>query len=189
MQAQRLPAARGVLWLSDGFVLYRRNPPLLTMLTLGFLMIVAAFGVIQPVGQFLLPLVLPALTALVANGCRALDRADTGPLVLPRGTLTFGLVEHRALLLRLGFLHLVGMLLVLGIDLALEQSAGATLSFDLSGDAQQLAHLLRLMTLAAPLLLAFWFAPLLSAWEGVSAAKSLFFSLAHLANDVVELIP
>jgi hypothetical protein len=30
--------------------------------------------------------------------------------------------------------------------------------------------------LASPLLMAFWFAPLLTAWDGVSAGKSLFFS-------------
>jgi hypothetical protein len=33
------------------------------------------------------------------------------------------------------------------------------------------------MALASPLLMAFWFSPLLTAWSGVSATKSLFFSL------------
>ena len=32
------------------------------------------------------------------------------------------------------------------------------------------------LVLATPLLMAFWFAPLLAAWDGVGAAKSLFFS-------------
>ena len=35
---------------------------------------------------------------------------------------------------------------------------------------------LRLLLIALPVLLAFWFAPLLTAWDGVPAAKSLFFS-------------
>ena len=33
-----------------------------------------------------------------------------------------------------------------------------------------------LLVLASPLLMAFWFAPLLTAWNGVGAGKSLFFS-------------
>jgi hypothetical protein len=33
-----------------------------------------------------------------------------------------------------------------------------------------------ILVMASPLLMAFWFAPLLTAWDGVSAGKSLFFS-------------
>jgi hypothetical protein len=33
-----------------------------------------------------------------------------------------------------------------------------------------------LLVLASPMLMAFWFAPLLTAWDGIGAAKSLFFS-------------
>jgi hypothetical protein len=33
-----------------------------------------------------------------------------------------------------------------------------------------------ILLLASPMLMAFWFAPMLTAWDGVSAGKSLFFS-------------
>ncbi|MFA7321617.1 MAG: hypothetical protein WC000_09160, partial [Dokdonella sp.] len=72
MQARHLPASRGAFWIAAGFQLYRRNPPLLSMLTLAYLLLVVAFGQLQPVGPFLLPLFLPTLTALIANGCRAI---------------------------------------------------------------------------------------------------------------------
>jgi hypothetical protein len=40
-----------------------------------------------------------------------------------------------------------------------------------------------LLVLASPMLMAFWFAPLLTAWDGVGAVKSLFFSfVASLRN-------
>ena len=115
MLAQRLPAARGVFWLSAGFALYRRSQPLLTLLTMGYLLVVVAFGLIPLLGPFLLPLLLPTLTALVANGCRFLDVADGSRPPLPRA-LTSGLVEQQGALLRLGILHLAGTLAVLGID-------------------------------------------------------------------------
>ncbi|MEK7737738.1 MAG: hypothetical protein AAB319_08290, partial [Pseudomonadota bacterium] len=73
MQARKLPALRGAFWIIAGFQLYRRNPPLLIMLTLGYLFLVVALGQLPPIGPFLLPLALPILTALVANACRALD--------------------------------------------------------------------------------------------------------------------
>lgn len=180
MQARLLPAIRGVSWIFDGFRLYRRNPPMLTTLTLGYLLLVVAFGQFQPVGPFLLPLFLPMLTALIANGCRALN------LGLPRAALLFGLRERRAALLRLGGLHLIGTLAILAIDVLLQSGESNTIvSGKMAGEggaspleeAEMLWHMLRLLLIALPVLLAFWFAPLLTAWEGVPALKSLFFSL------------
>ncbi len=184
MQARTLPAVRGAFWIVAGFQLYRRNPPLLIMLTLGYLFLVVAFSQLQPIGPFLLPLALPALTVLVANGCRALDSGL--PLPLPRSTLIAGLREQRKALLHLGGLNLLGTLAILAIDLVLqggnssalvggnEESVGTTGRLD---DAELLWHMLRLLLIALPVLLAFWFAPLLTAWEGVPAAKALFFSM------------
>lgn len=182
MQARLLPAVRGASWIVGGFRLYRRNPPLLTMLTLAYLLLVLAFGQLQPVGPFLLPLLLPTLTALIANGCRALDQ---GTLV-PRGALGFGLRQQRGALLRLGGLHLLGTLAILLIDLLLQDGDPGMLGGGKDGagaatspleEAELLWHMLRLLLIALPVLLAFWFAPLLTAWNGVPAIKSLFFSL------------
>ena len=173
MQAQRLPAVRGAFWLAAGFKLYRRNPPLLTTLTLGYMLIVFAFGMLQPVGQFILPLILPALTVLLANGFRALDLGNSKGF--PAAALIEGLAEHRGALLRLGFLHLAGTLAVLALNFLL--AGGKSSVSPGSGDeTAQLIQLLSLMALYSPLLLAFWFAPLLTTWEGLTAAKSLFFS-------------
>lgn len=182
MQARLLPATRGAFWIFAGFKLYRRNPPLLTTLTLGYLLLVVGFSQFQPVGPFLLPLLLPTLTALIANGCRALDQG----LSDPRRALVFGLREHRNALLRLGGLHLLGTLAILALDLLFldnessllisgKDETGATVTT--VDEAQFLWHMLRLLLISLPILLGFWFAPLLTAWEGVPAAKSLFFSL------------
>lgn len=180
MQARLLPAVRGVSWILDGFVLYRRNPPMLTTLTLGYLLLVVAFGQLQPVGPFLLPLFLPLLTALIANGCRMLS------LGLERSALFHGLREKRGDLLRLGGLHLLGTLAILAIDMLLQSGepraivggkAAAEGALNPLAEAEMLWHMLRLLLIALPLLLAFWFAPLLIVWEGVPALKSLFFSL------------
>lgn len=180
MQARLLPAARGAYWIAAGFRLYRRNPPLLTTLTLGYLLMVVLFGQFQPVGPFLLPLILPMLTAVIANGCRVVDQG------LARSELALGLREQRTALLKLGGLHLAGTLAILAIDMLLQggDSAGSSGGrertdggFNPLAEAQVLWHMLRLLLIAMPMLLAFWFAPLLTAWDALPAAKSLFFSL------------
>ena len=59
MNARRLSANHGVLWLLAGFSLFRRNPPLLTLLTFTYLLLVVVINLIPAIGPFLLPLVLP----------------------------------------------------------------------------------------------------------------------------------
>lgn len=190
MQARRLPAARGTFWLLEGFRLFRRNPPLITSLTLLYLLLVQSVTVLLPgIGPILLPLVLPVLTLIVANGCRLVDEG------LPPGkaTLLRGLTGSEAnglAMLRLGLLQLVGALILVWLNSALgdgtdpftglesaaslpatEGGAGAA-----ARDADMLSALLRLMLLSAPLIIAFWFAPFLTGWDRVSPLKSMFFS-------------
>lgn len=104
MQARQLPARHGVAWLLAGLQLFRRSPPLLTALTFGYLFVVLFLNLLPLVGPFLLPLALPALNAIVANGVRALEQDRPASKV----TLLQGLAANRIGLLRLGGLHQIG---------------------------------------------------------------------------------
>ena len=172
MQAQQLPASRGIAWVTAGFRLYRRGPPLLTTVTMAYLLVVMACGLVQPVGPFLLPLFLPALTVLVSNACLLLDGAADNA----RGVLLRGLSAQRKPLLRLGLLQLAGTVAVLLVDTLI--GGGDWTGLAANAEAEQPLRLLRLLALAAPMLMALWFAPLLVAWNGVPAVKAMFFSLA-----------
>jgi hypothetical protein len=172
MDARRLPARHGVLWLLAGFALFRRHPPLMTAITFGYLLTVIMVNLIPKAGPFLLPLLLPTLTVMLANGCRAVERGQ------PFGSeaLTAGISEQRVGLIRLGGLHLIGSSLLVLFGFALGDpivlSDGMT-----PEEAMALANdLAVILLLASPMLMAFWFAPMLTAWDGVSAGKSLFFS-------------
>lgn len=171
MQARRLPARHGALWVIAGFRLFRANPPLLTALTLGFMFLALVINLLPLVGPFLLPLALPALNLIVANGCRAAERG--GPLA--PGALKIGLEQNAHHLLRLGGLHLVGSLLVLLASYGLD--AGMDLAEpERSNPADMVAFMLRLLALAAPAIMALWFSPLLTGWDGIPATKAVFFS-------------
>lgn len=172
MDARRLPARHGVLWLLAGFALFRRQPPLMTALTFGYLLTVIVVNLIPKIGPLLLPLLLPALTVILANGCRSIERGQR----FAGETLMFSLSAQRVGLLRLGGLHLIGSsLLVLG-GLAFGEPINISDGMTQEEAAALLADLGILLVMASPLLMAFWFAPLLTAWNGVSAGKSLFFS-------------
>ncbi len=172
MDARRLPARHGVLWLLAGFSLFRRHPPLMTALTFGYLLTVIVANLIPQVGPFLLPLVLPTLTVVLANGCRAIERGQ----VFAGDTLWTGISAQRSGLARLGGMHLVGSsLLVLG-GVALGEPINISDGIDPEEAMARAGDLAVILLLASPMLMAFWFAPLLTAWNGIGAGKSLFFS-------------
>jgi len=172
MDARRLPARHGVLWLLAGFALFRRHPPLMTALTFGYLLTVIVVNLIPKVGPFLLPLILPTLTVMLANGCRAIERGQ----LFGSGTLITGIGAQRTGLMRLGGLHLVGSsLLVLG-GFALGEPINISDGIDPAEALELAGDFAVILFMASPLLMAFWFAPLLTAWDGVGAGKSLFFS-------------
>jgi hypothetical protein len=172
MDARRLSARHGILWLLAGFALFRRNPPLMTALTFGYLLTVIVVNLIPKIGPVLLPLLLPVLTVILANGCRAIERGQG----FASESLMFSLSAQRTGLIRLGGLHLIGSsLLVLG-GVAFGEPINISDGMSQEEAAALLTDLGILLVLASPLLMAFWFAPLLTAWNGVSAGKSLFFS-------------
>ena len=172
MYARQLPARHGILWLAAGFQLFRRNPPMLVGLTFSYLMLVIVTNLIPGIGPFLLPMLLPALTAMLGNGCRAIENGRT----LTPPVLVEGIALQRIGMIRLGGLHLLGSSLLVLISYAIGTKIDLS---DGMNEAQAVAILKELaviLTLASPLLMAFWFAPLLTLWDDVPAAKSVFFS-------------
>lgn len=179
MQARRLPARHGLFWLLAGVRLFRRNPPLLTALTLGYIFLIIAINLVPLVGPFLLPLALPALVVVIANGCRAIERGWSAD----GGALSRGLREHRTALIQLGGLHLLGSLLVLAVSMLIEGGQNSLVEGGSLNEEEMVGAMFRLLVIATPAIMAFWFAPLLTAWDNVPPLKSVFFSfIAFLRN-------
>lgn len=188
MQARSLPAVRGAFWLLEGFRLFRRNPPLITALTLVYLLVVQLLATFLPgVGPILLPLLLPVMTLVVANGCRLVD-LDVRP---DKAGLLHGILGNFPAMLRLGGWQLLGAVLVILLGMLLNDgndplSAPLTLPTPNMGEgapggeaaaqAAMLGKMMQVLLLAAPLIVAFWFAPFLVGWDKVAPLKSLFFS-------------
>ncbi len=173
MQARRLPARRGLFWLIISFQVFRANPPLVTALTMAYMFLIVSINLLPYIGPFLLPLALPTLVVILANGCRAIQRGGGVGSV----ALTFGLRKRRVELVRLGGLHLLGSITIL-IALSLlggEPLSVASRSQPVDPDVMMIT-MVKFMVVALPVIAAFWFAPLLTAWDDVPPAKSVFFS-------------
>ena len=172
MYARQLPARHGMLWLAAGFQLYRRNPPMMVGLTFSYLMLVIFTNLIPGIGPFLLPMLLPTLTAMLGNGCRLIEN---GQMFTPQ-SLVEGISQQRIGMIRLGGLHLLGSSLLVLISYAIGSKIDLSEGMNEAQAVAIMKELAVILTLASPLLMAFWFAPLLTLWDNVPAAKSVFFS-------------
>jgi len=173
MHARRLPASHGIVWLVASFRLFRANPPLLSALTMAYIFLAIMVNALPHVGPFIVPLALPAVIVVIANGCRAIERGRGVSMI----ALVHGLKTHRIALVRLGGLHLLGAIIILFISTAVE---GGQLSMagpsPAISDEDMAGFVTRLFVIAIPVIAAFWFAPLLTGWDGVAPLKSVFFS-------------
>ncbi len=179
MQARRLPASRGWNWIVEGFRLFRTNPALLTFIVFGYWLMLIFLNLVPFVGFLVAPLCVPALSVSVMNGCRAIERGEPAQF----DVLFSGFRSNPRVLVALGALYLAGSVAVLAASALIDGGllmqimlAGKQPDADALHDSNLVLALQAALALMVPLLMAFWFAPLLAAWDDLPALKALFFS-------------
>ncbi len=179
MRAETLPASAGWRWLSDGFVIFRRNPALFSMLVVLYWTILILVNIVPGIGAVISSLLIPGLSVGLMQVARDLERGH--PVAIP--TLFNGFQRNTRTLLALGALYLCATLAVLALSTLID--GGDFLKALVSGeemDREALesgAYLLpaAFVTLALlPVLMAWWFAPVLAAWHNLGVGRALFFS-------------
>lgn len=186
MQALTLPARRGWRWLFDGFLIFRKNHLMFSLIVLSYWMMMAVVNAVPVVGQIVVTLCLPFFSVSLMNACRLIDQSS--PLS-PRILLS-GFYENPRTLLTLGAIYLFATFGILALSALVD--GGVLFQFMVAGElpdeqaqasgdyigATQLG-----LSLFVPLVMAYWYAPVLAAWHGLSAGKALFFSfVACLRN-------
>ena len=186
MQALTLPAAQGWRWLTDGFRIFRKNHLMLTLLVVSYWVLMALVNVIPVIGTIATTLCIPAFSVSLMNACRSIERGTPlGPQLL-----FSGFASNLRSLLTLGAVYLAAVVAILGLSALADD--GALMAMMLAGqkpDAETVSSGSLLLAteialvLLCPLIMAYWYAPVLAGWHGLSPAKALFFSfVACLRN-------
>lgn len=177
MQARQLPLQRGWAWLREGFLLWRRNPALLTFASFAYLLILVLLSSVPVLGQAIASLLMPVLSLGVLNTCRAIDEGRKGGPDL----LFSGFKSNVPALVTIGGIYLVGSVLVILLTSATD--GGTLIGLMREGidpEAEEVPNVgfsvLVALILSTPVIMAYWFAPILAGWWNVSAPKAMFFS-------------
>ena len=183
MRANRLAANRGLGWITEAFLIFRVAPVRQLLLSLAFLFVVTILVAVPVVGFAAVWILFPALVV----GPHAMARMAAGGRTPHPGLLVMGFRRNLPAQLRLGGFFLAAMLVVLAATALADDGHFALVMIGRipleSGDLQD-PGLLQAMRIGAALQLvllgALWRAPLLVAWEGLSATKAAFFSAASM---------
>ncbi|HEX5801542.1 MAG TPA: BPSS1780 family membrane protein [Azospira sp.] len=187
MQALQLSARQGWGWLTAGFALFRKNPAQLTMIIIGYWLLIVFVNSLPLIGPVLATLTIPAFSVGLMNTCRELDRGR--PVLIPVLFAGFRIPQTKTLLV-LGALYLAVSLFALAVSaladggLFMQTMLGSYQPTEEDMARGELVAGAQLALLVmAPAIMAWWFAPVLVAWHGVSAGKALFFSFVACVRN------
>lgn len=149
------------------------------MLVVSYWFTVLFLNIVPVIGVVVASLAIPGLSVGLMQAARNLERGQ--PIGLQ--TLYGSLKENARTLIALGALYLACTLGILGLSALVD--GGDFLKFMLSSsraeraaveDADFILPALFITLLMTPVLMAYWFAPVLAAWHRLSLGRSLFFS-------------
>jgi len=179
LRAQTVTPAAGWRWLATGLAIFRRNPPILSLLVVIYWFTVVFLNVLPLIGAFAASLVIPGLSVGLMQAARNIERGQPANIQ----TLFGGLRENTRTLLALGALYLVATLGILGLSTIID--GGDLMRYMLATNRTERAAVedanftlpaLFVLVLLIPVLMAWWFAPVLAAWHRLTLGRALFFS-------------
>lgn len=175
-----IPAKAGWLWVKDGFALFRKQPMEFSTLFLSYTFLMLGIGIIPLAGQ-VLPLILtPAFSMAFMQACR---QAEQGQRIYPNVLLAgFRSPAFRALAL-LGVFYLLAAMIAFGASALVDDGMfwkiiSGQIPLDAKTVNESNISLAMLFSAAiyVPAGMAFWYAPPLIMWNGMSVAKAMFYS-------------
>ena len=186
MQARVVPAARGWAWVVEGFRMFRVAPLAWLALVFAYWMAMTVISLVPYVGVAVASILVPAFSVGFMAASRAAQHRTSPALSM----LGAGFRDHLPAQLALGGVYFAALVVLLAASALADDgtltrwmATGEKPSPEALGSDEFLSALMLFAALYAPVMMAFWFAPLLVAWHGLSAAKALFFSFfASLMN-------
>jgi hypothetical protein len=191
MQAQKVPARHGLNWIADGYRLFAKSPLLLVLLIFGYFFILVASTVVPVVGPLAALILVPTFSVGLMVACRSVDAGQA----VQWSQLFAGFHLNFPVLLRLGFVYLGSMSAILLVSSLLDGGIlmkmtlfGMVPSTDVNLDEDLAQARALTLVLSIPVVMGFWFAPVLVAWHRLPAMKSLFFSYFACARNIAALL-
>lgn len=193
MEARQVAAGNGWNWIAGGFALFRQSPVIWIALFFVYLLISMVLSIIPVVGPVMLNLLAPVFIAGFMLGCRALEMGEE----LEINHLFAGFKQNTAQLITVGGIYLAGVIVIIGVVFVATGGAALSAMFAghmmneeraaVAGEGMLLALLLVLAALL-PLIMAYWFAPVLVLFHDMKALDAMKLSFSACLKNIVPFL-
>ena len=191
-----LPAMAGWGWIKEAFGLFKMSPWIWIVMIIIWFVLNIVGQIIPVIGPIVMGLLYAVFMAGFMYGCAALERGEA----LEIGHLFSGFKQRTGSLIGLGGLYLLVMIAIgVAIFLVVLGGMGGTAIFtdpeSLQGmdpenmfSTGSLIMMLVVLALIIPVVMAFWFAPVLVALGGVPVMSSLKMSFIGCLKNIIPFI-
>ncbi|MDD2933361.1 MAG: BPSS1780 family membrane protein [Methylotenera sp.] len=186
---KQVPVANAWAWIVSGFYLFKANPAMWIILLVIYLAIMIPLSLLPGIGSVVSTLLAPVFAAGMMWGCQALTRNQD----LEINHLFEGFKKNTAQLITVGGIYMVGLLVIaVFVVLALDKQTIELLvqGKDLSpeqADAMLLPILIAMLFIM-PILMAYWFAPILAGLHNLSAVDAMKLSFVACLTNMLPFL-
>lgn len=184
-----VPFINGWHWIVTGFRMYRENPVMWVILFVIYFVIMLPVSMIPIIGSITSTLLAPVFAAGMMLGCRAMEQDQD----LEINHLFAGFKHNTAQLIAVGGIYMlcllvVAMLVVLTMDKTSVEllSSGRPLTPDQASGI--LMPVLIALLFVLPLVMAYWFAPVLVVLNNVKALDAMKLSLIACCKNMLPFL-
>lgn len=189
LEIRQVPAANAWAWIVSGFALFKANPAMWIIILLIYLAIIIPISLIPVIGSVVSTLLAPVFAAGMMWGCKALTHQQD----LEINHLFEGFKKNTAQLIAIGGIYMMSLLVIaVLVVLALDKETIALLmkGQELSPEQASVMMLpiLIAMLFIMPILMAYWYAPLLTGLHNLSAIDAMKLSFVACLKNMLPFL-
>jgi len=186
---KQVPIGSAWTWVVNGFALFKANPAMWIILLVIYLAIMIPISLLPVIGSVVSTLLAPVFAAGMMWGCQALVRNQD----LEINHLFEGFKRNTSQLITIGGIYMVSLLFIAVIVvLALDKDTVELLvkGKDLSPEQAEgmLMPIMIALLLIMPVLMAYWFAPVLAGLHNLSAVDAMKLSFSACLRNMLPFL-
>ena len=188
-EIKQVPAANAWLWIISGCQLFKANPVMWVILLLIYLAIMIPVSLVPILGSVVSTLLAPVFAAGMMWGCQALSRNQD----LEINHLFQGFKQNTSQLISVGGIYMISLLVIAVFVVLMMDRATIELiaqGKDLSPEQASavLLPLLVAMLFLMPVLMGYWFAPVLAGLNQMKAVDAMKLSFVACLKNMLPFL-
>ena len=189
LESRQVPAGQAWAWVVSGFQLFKANPVMWIVILLIYLAIIIPISLVPVLGSIASTLLAPVFAAGMMWGCKAL--ANKQDLLINH--LFEGFKKNTAQLVAVGGIYMLSLLVIMVMVVASldKEVVGLLMQGKEISPAQASAMMLPIlfaMLFIVPILMAYWYAPVLIGLHNLKAVEAMKLSFNACLKNMLPFL-